>query len=257
MVNVNIPLNLKLGVDTKAQSSQIKQSIESTLERVKKEVLDRYYLNIKIKLLSAEVQGYFIEKTIGVLEDMQADYWGSGAAAEEDPTNVGRGEYKQAVAAEIRRNFAIAASKVSPMSELDLVLLSDEFIGIGSEGDIKGTSPIQWLVYFLVGALETDLIWVNQETYAIFKGGKSASSLGRFGVGELWQMDARERAIRDAQLKKAGKPGIDTYIHPQSGRAGKNWFDGVLTAPEVKLLVVDPALQEAIAHVQSRIGSIK
>lgn len=250
-------VKLKFQVDTKEAKQALKNGIDSLLKEVQKDFLSKYYSSLKLKLLSNSVHSYFFSKTLQAVAAMQSEYFGDGMIAQDDPTAFLHGEYVRAIEQEIIQNFTLAASTVSPNSELDLILLSDEFLGFGKEGDMRGTAPIQWMVYFLVGALETDLYWVDADTYELFTGESPQGQLGRFGIGHLWHIQSDDAKVRlNAKLSTVGK-NLEQLKHPQSGKAGKNWFADILTEAEINNLIIQPAIVESTEFIQAKYANYR
>lgn len=247
----------KFQVNTADAQKKLKEGIDNLLKEVQKDFISKYYTEVKVRLLNRSVHNYFFSKTLQVVADMQSEYFGDGMIAQEDPTAFLHPEYVKALEKEISENFTMAAANISPNSELNIDLLSDEFLGFGKEGDVTGTTPIQWMVYFLVGALDTDLYWVDADTYEAFTGEAPSGQLGRFGVGHLWHIQSEESKNRlNAKLKTIGK-NLEQLKHPQSGKAGKNWFADILTEAELNSLVIAPAVQESIAFVQAKYANFR
>lgn len=250
-------VNFRFKIDTVGAKKALESGINALLKEVQKDFLTKYYSSVKMRLLDKSIQGYFFSKTVQVLAEMQSEYFGDGLVAQQDPTAFLQPHYIKAVEKEIAENFAMAASQVSSKSDLEIVLLTDDFLGFGKEGDIKGTTPIQWLVYFLIGALDTDLYWVDAETYFLFTGESPQGQLGRFGVGHLWHINSEESKKRlDALLRGSGK-SLEQIKHPQSGKAGKNWFADVITPAEIQSLIIMPSINQSIEFVQSKYANYR
>lgn len=247
----------KINLNTKVQGaagSSVSNNISKLIEVYKNKLFKAYYTEISLILRSPELHSIFINRVIDILFKMQGEYWGDSLVSEQDKTNVANERYLNAVKVEVTQNFnAAAASLNQETGEFYLTILSNNFIGIGKEGDKTGTAPIQWLVHFLIGNLENDLYWVNQELYSIFRGGEESGALGRFGNGYLWQMSRKEISLRNNQLKSAGYSfTMADFKHPQSGKSGKNWFEGILTQADIMTLIQTPALVRA----KQRVGNL-
>jgi hypothetical protein len=244
-------VKMKISSTDNVNLKTVQKRIKSFKQEFKKEVV----VEIKKRLLNPATAEPYITQIISVLSEMQGEYWGGGGlASQEDPTQITAARYAEAVRGEVLKNFASAAKSVDGQAgTVSLVLLSNDFLGIGSEGDRKGNRPIQWLSYFLSGNLDNDLYWVNQEHYEIFKG-RSSGDLGRFGVGHMWHVGPEEARKLNAQLKAAGKSySLEALRHPQSGKAGKDWFGNVWSAVDFYQQVQTPAVNAALERVQSRL----
>lgn len=241
---VKVKISAKNNIDLKS----IRKKFKSFKTEFQKEVV----IEIKKRLLNPSTAEPYIAEAISILSEMQGEYWGGGSAAEEDPTMLTASRYSEAIRTEVLKNFAKAAKTVDGASgTVNLVLLSNDFLGIGSEGDKKGNRPIQWLSYFLSGNLDNDLYWIDQEHFEIFKG-YTAGDLGRFGVGYMWHITSQEVPSLNAKLKAAGKSyTVDKLRHPQSGKAGKDWFARVWSVVDFYQHIQLPAVNAALERMQA------
>jgi len=251
-------IKVKLKANATKAEAAIGGQINTLIKDIEKTLKTTYIAELKKQLLTSSVQNYFISKTLQVFAEIQAEYFSSSVVASQDPTSFLQGGYISSIETEIRNNFALAATSVSPDSELELVLLSDGFCGFGKEGDVTGTAPIQWLVYFLVGSFGNDLYWISLDAYEAIKG-RSPGQLGRFGDGHLWTITSGEEKLSiNSRLKSAGYSySLEQLKHPQSGKAGKNWFAGVLSEEEIQSMVIQPAVENAVKYVQARYANSK
>jgi len=242
-------------IKIKAKDGSSLEKLKQKLKRIKPEFNKAYAIELKKQLLNPSSAEPYIAMALAILSEIQSEYWGgSGLASQEDPTKVTASLYGEALRSEILKNFATAAKTIDDAAfTINIVLISNQFLGIGMEGDDKGTKPIQWLSHFLLGNLESDLYWVNAEHYEIFKG-QPGSNLGRFGVGHLWKITGEESAVLNAKLKRAGKSyTVEALKHPQSGKAGRDWFSKVWDAVDFYSLVQAPALNAAFDSVQYKL----
>jgi hypothetical protein len=240
--NIKIPVKTTLG-----SSKNPFTQIEKFIARIEKEAKKIFQIELTKKLLDGGVHSQYASEVMSILLEMQSDYF-SGAVGQEDPTRPFTSENAAAVIAEVSNNFRKAAASISEnIDNLSIVLLSDDFLGIGKEGDKKGTAPIQWLAYFISGSLDTDIYWINQETYGLITG--ETKSLGRFGVGHLWHIVGDNK---ESLSKRLGKLGIslDSLKHPQSGKAGKDWFSKVWETLDFYEIVYAPALETTYLRIQ-------
>jgi hypothetical protein len=239
------------------------QQLETSLKRYEEEFFKVLDEEIKARLISGEVALPVIEETKKILEEMQADYWSSNNSdvIVEDPTALARSEHLTAVTNEILKNFREAASQFSSRGgSLRLIHLSDEFVGTGNE-DKKSDQPIIWLHYFLNGnQLEDNLVWINQETYdklqrvssGSYTAGheSSAEGLGRFGVGYMAcirNIDGFNKLLKTAKISKT----FEELKHPQSGKAGRAWFEGILSRTlNIQETIIQPALDQTKLRVK-------
>lgn len=243
---VKVKLSKKGSIDTELDT------VRNRLKKSKEEFSKQVAIELQKRLLNPSTAEPYIAATLGVLTLMQAEYWGGELKGEDDPTKLTAARYGGAIRAEILKNFAKGAKTLNPVTgTVDLVLLSNDFLGIGMEGDTKGERPIQWLAYFLSGNIEDNLYWIDKEHYEIFKG-DSAPSLGRFGVGELWTISSPEELNKlSGLLKKAGKSyNIQALKHPQSGKAGRPWFESVWQSVDFNQHIQMPAINAALERMK-------
>lgn len=228
---------------------QVKAKIKEFEEAVKKE----YFLQLSRRLLDPAIAEIAVREIVAVLAVMQAEYL-SGPIGAEDPAKLAGSAQVAAVRQEVYSNFAKAAKSLSPENfTFSLTLLSDEFMGYGSSNEATGPG-IPWLYYFLEGSsFDSNLLWINRETYEIIKG-VEAGDLGRFGDGYLWTCDEAEMQLITAKLKAAGSSKTaESLRHPQSGKAGYNWFGDVVKAIDFHELVQKPAYMEAIRVAEMKL----
>ncbi len=251
-----MPANIKLNTRT-AGKGDVAPNTQNLIKRYEMEFKRLFAQEVKNILKSGVIAEPIINKTINILEQMQAQYWGgSSNIADEDPTALAREEQIQAVSAEILKNVALAAKSFNPESmSINIVHLSDEFLGVKGYSK-KSQKRIVWLHFFLFGSLDDNLMWVNNETYeALFKKGKSSGGLGRFGAGFLLHITNNNKPVFINKLIGAGllKEGesLDKFIHPQSGKKGHNYFKGILKTIDFNSIVIRPALEAARIKLQN------
>lgn len=244
-------VKMKITSKNKIDLKSIRDKLKSVKDSFNKEVATE----IRKRLLNPGTAEPYIGGVLTVLTEMQAEYWGGGGlAAEEDPTNLTATRYAEVVRSEVLKNFSGAAKTMDvETGTINLVLLSNEFLGVGTEGDTKGNRPIQWLSYFLSGNLDNNLYWINQEHYEIFKG-KASGDLGRFGIGYMWHVGQDEAVVLNAKLRSAGKSyTVEALKHPQSGKSGKDWFANVWELVDFNTHIQMPAVNMALERMQSKL----
>lgn len=244
MVN-NIKISSKVN---KSSQVNLNKVIKEKLKNYEKDLKKAFFNELAILLKSPETAEPYIAETLKILNEMQAYYWGAGLAAQEDPTRLGLPEHQAAVRQEIYLNFQKAQINAES-GEIKITLLSDAFMGIGSDDGKRRGPGIPWLGYFVTGSLQTDLFWINKEVYAILKPEDAGRSLGRFGVGELWHFTTEGQQILKARLNNS-KYTLQELKHPQSGKQGKNWFEDVWNKISLINLLQDKALNRAQQKVK-------
>lgn len=225
------------------KTSDIDKEIDSVVLSIKK----KFNLGIAAALLDPSTADPLVEACIDVLKQMQSYYFGGASSKEidKDPTQFGVDEQFTKIAAEVRKNMVESASTVGSNGEFELKVLSEEFMGIGGSGD--NSQGIPWLSFFLSGALDENLLWISSEVYAklmeVNSGASSYSSLGRFGKGHMWHVKETSYPGINAWLEEAGlRYRCSDLLHPQSGKAGEPWFDGVVSKSGVAKIIMQKAL---------------
>ena len=230
------------------------QTLDAILKKYEQEFFNVLEKEIRAGFISQidKIIQPVVEETNRILEEIQANYWGSGEILQEDPTAVARGEHLAAVSAEIKANFLQSIESFNIHGgPLKLTHLSNEFVGTGSS-DTKSNKSIVWLHYFLEGnQLEDNLVWINIDTYdklqeigsAYTEGHGSFDRLGRFGVGYMACIRNIEGFNALLKRAKVGKT-FEELKHPQSGKEGRDWFNGILgRTVYLKELVILPAIE--------------
>lgn len=239
------------GIVTAKIVPQSMGSIDTILESYIQKLKLEYINGIKLALQNPSIGELLVVQCIDILNRMQNRYWGgaSDIILSEDPTQFGLPEQHQKIRSEILKNLQIAASSVSPEGDIDLVILSNEFIGTGSSSSTEG---LPWLHYFLEGSLDTNLVWINPDIYSKLNPDSGGVNLGRFGVGHMWHISNIEGF--NSILKSSG---VDTNIynydslkHPQSGQPGQQWFSNVVRKSTIVERVRDFALNYASNRVK-------
>lgn len=222
------------------------KDVEKSLENYKKALLTEYYKELSRRLLSPISAEPYIQEILKVLQEMQQEYWGGAdqTILKEDRTQFGLKEHEMLVRLEVIKNFQNAAKTIQTGSEnVNIVLLSNEFMGIGAN---SGSNGIPWLAYFLSGSLDVDLIWINPDIYEALKNEPAPGALGRFGSGYMWHLSPDNAPWFNAKLKSAGiSETYDSLKHPQSGKPGRDWFSGIWESVSFEQLIRQPALQAA------------
>lgn len=241
--SVNIPVKITPNNQQKNPFAGIEDFVDKLEGNIKK----IFSIELKKRLLDGSIHAQYASEVMSILLEMQATYF-SGAVGQEDPTRLFKSENMAAVASEISTNFRNAAASVAEgTTSVSITLLSDDFLGIGKEGDKKGTAPIQWLAYFLSGSLESDLYWINTETFEMITG--EVKNLGRFGVGCMWQIEPDRKEGIARKLSSFGI-SLDSLKHPQSGKPGKDWFDSVWKNLDFYEVIYAPALEATFLRVK-------
>jgi hypothetical protein len=238
--------NIKVSI-RKAGTSDIEEQIR----QYKKKVEYRYGVGVLRALVSSLVAEALLMEVNSILETMQSEYFsGGGSVTQEDLTQFAavKEMEQDAIKAEIQKNLVQAAASYNlATGDFEFELFSNDFIGRGKEDDKTGSAPIQWLVYFIDGNLEDDLIWVNQDTYkAIFGSKGSSASLGRFGTGILLKVHDKE--AMNGKLSRVGE-SVDSLKHPQSGKPGQDWFNTYEVMKRAK--VMDIIHQSALRYAET------
>lgn len=211
--------------------------LSHTLDIIQALIKKRLLVEIKKNLLSSGFMNSVITRSKQIVNQLQAGYFGGNA--KDDKTAIGI--YDSAIEAEIRKNIANFAANLTNAGVQSFDILSDEFIGVGKEGDKQGTTPIQWLIYFIDEGFEgKKLLWFNRELADKFD--SNSKNLGRFGNGILIEVDD-ETALK-----------YSSNLHPQSGKPaiGTKVFTDLIVANDFTVHVLAPA----IASVQSYIDEL-
>lgn len=228
---------------------QLDKAAGTQLKKLKKDIHQYYYEEIKKQIGLPAFVGAVIKVTVQIVHSMQKEYWGGSGklVLQEDLTQLGHPEHIEAIKEEVVRNLAMA--EVDPKSETVIVeAISEDFMGTGSDNDEMSTKKrIPWLHYFIMGHFEGNLIWVNPEVYEIIKGDEG-EGLGRFGNGYMWHLWPGENKRISAQLKGSGIK-LSDLKHGQSGKAGKDWFADIFNMVDIVGLVMQPALDKAMERV--------
>ncbi len=239
-----IPLKVRATVN--ASKLNYDQVIEEAISKFKKELVT----GLRLGILSSSVHEALSSKAIEILNNMQAEYWGgaSGDILKEDPTQFGLPEQHAKIRTEIYKNLQLASSSIAADGTIEFTPISDAFMGIG--GDSGGEAGgIPWMAYFLSGALDVDLVWISTDTYAKLKG-SSPGSLGRFGVGHMWHVDTAEGRGRFSNWCASVGLNYDQLKHPQSGKAGQDWFRELIPSSGI----VDLIHQFAVDYANSKMN---
>lgn len=209
--------------------SDITRSTRDLFTKSERKYKQKLYKYIRDEIRSPETEEAYYRVVKSVLNSMQKFYFsGRGSTkVKDDPTRFDNTKFDSAIRSEISTNINIAASKFrfEPTAKnitLSITVLSNEFLGIGQSVHPKDPTPMKWIGFFLMGALETDLIWINEERAALLGEMWGVDfELGRFGEGFLYQAgsNAQKAAIRSA-FKAHGLNYLD-FRHPQSGKAGQ------------------------------------
>lgn len=223
--------------------------MDRALERYKKDIERQYYIEVKNVMFNFSTAIPYIQLAMEILEQMQDAYWGPAGSTvkREDPTQLAKKGQRQAVQLEIYKNIQATAQTIGAGlaggEEIHLTLLSDEFIGIGKEGDTSGSESIQWLIYFLQEHSKGEgvLVWVNSGLAASL--GKKSYNLGRFGRGHLWTIDPEGKEAEIIKAKVGGEDGFADLIFPTI--EPQPWFDRLFTEIDFYTLVQLPALEAA------------
>lgn len=224
-------------VENKKAFSNIKKLIKEKQILINK----FYYEEVKNLLISPKAVQTFQDVVLARFRKIQSGYF-SGEAGQEDPTRPSA--HGDEIRAEVLKQLELSTRTIDQTGILQLTLLSDEFLGISTEGPAskKDPTPMRWIYYFLVGALDSDMYWVNQSSYEkVYK--RSGANLGRFGDGFL--LSPEKGSSLEKLLKSKGVPK-----HPQSNQPGNpDLFAGMSKEVDLKSLVLIPALNKAKMRV--------
>jgi hypothetical protein len=217
------------------------EELGNKLSGLDQKAKEYFYSEVKKNFLRESFLNSIMTRLVAVLDEIQGEYF-SGVAAD-DPTNPAREGWVSAIKGEVRQNILNLVSNIGSDGIKSFTILSDKFIGKGKEDDKTGSSPIQWLVHFIDGNFEDNLLWVDQK-FIDENGWKVEDSLGRFGVGFLVKGTPHMM-----ELYKDNK-------HPQSGKQGigADVFLKAVTQNDLNDLVVKPAVEATIKYLNSVIN---
>ena len=240
-------LAIDIPIKVSASSQNLDDAVDKQVSDLLKNLEKRFYNGISLALIDHEVGTVLSEACKGVLLDMQAEYFDNATKEEikKDPTQFGLQSQLSKIDQEVRKNLQEASSRVRD-GEFELTLLSDEFIGKGGGGNSE--SGIPWLYFFLEGGiLDSDLLWISVDVYNSLmqaSGKSTASNLGRFGMGHMWHVPKESAPSINAWLIKAGiSLTYNDLIHPQSGKAGSDWFGDVIANSGIVEVITNKALK--------------
>lgn len=225
---------------------QSNTNIDNILQDYIKKFKSEYINGIRLALANPSIGELLVVQCIDILNRMQDRYWGGASSiVEEDPTQLGLPEQHQKARIEILKNLQEASNTVTEDGEFSLTIMTDSFMGTGM--DSKGTDGIPWLHYFLEGALDSNLVWINTEVYSKLNTDEGQVQLGRFGVGHMWHIVNIEGF--NSRLKAAGLDestyNYSSLKHPQSGQKGQPWFSDVVRQSGIVERVRDFAIDFA------------
>lgn len=230
-----------------SEVDKLQEKIRSEIEKAEPKILQKLAIKVEQSMKANPV--VFTDVGKSILQEMQGEYYAGSSVGSEDPADFSDVEL---IVQEITNNIE-KTLKVVPTSEgikWSALFVSDEFVGFGDNSIVgRPTDPgkpgtLPWISFFLGGAIEDNLFWVDRDTKE--KLGISTNHLGRFGAGFL--IHARE-GFKQGVL--AGKK------HPISGKPGRPWFEGfeekVTSDPRFMSLYIEPAKKQATDEVLTEI----
>jgi len=181
----------QLSVDS--ANKKIQNKIEEIQNEKIKLLSDLFYSEaLPVTMSSPAVTSLYAGVIFEVFLKWQSEYFDPTPAVS-STDRTGFKFYKTEIEAEVTKNIIQSANnykgKKGPY-KMDLLLLSDDFIGTSKRGDKKGNQPIQWATYFIDGMEHRSgvkLLWMNLELMEALKV-KSKGNLGRFGTGVLQEL---------------------------------------------------------------------
>lgn len=245
---------ISIKTSSKGSIDSIRKLRDSIIE-LKREFSKVYYQQVAERLRSAEVQNFYVNRVLFVLNELQSEFWGGASSIilEQDKTQLTAELWETHVRAEVSKNFNQIASSIAggETTELFFFVLSDEFIGL--DKDDNSSEPIAWLKHFFIGHLEGNLIWVNPKIYEAIKH-KPAGKLGRFGIGHLWHLAEGEEEKIDSALEAAGiSERVSDLRHPQSNKpARSDLIEHLRSDKEFLSQVIMPAKDKAIEMLAAK-----
>jgi hypothetical protein len=219
-------------------SENVLSGLQAKLTDLEKKAKETFYSHVKANLTQGDFVNSIMTRLIAVLDEIQSEYF---SGVETDPTNPARQEYVRAIREEVQKNIATFASSMSMEgSSGSFDILSDEFIGKGKEDDTKGNSPIQWLIFFIEGNLEDNLLWVDEEFIQKYNW-KVSGGMGRFGAGFLVQASPEMMTL------------YGDHKHPQSGKPGmgSEAFIKAVTEDDLNQFVIQPAVTATTNYISN------
>lgn len=159
-----------------------------------------------------------------------------------DPTDPDK--WRPQIRAEIEKNLRIAQASVSVGStiNLEITLLSDEFIGIDTGGPTDNTdaTPMRWLYFFIYGDLERNLYWLPASAVRELK---AEHYLGRFEQGYL--ISSERASSINKRLKR------NAAIPQPTGEPNPDLFQSILSEQLIVQLIINPATAAAAAKLKT------
>ena len=243
-------VNLKFKMSSKGSITDIR-AMKDMLKNLKKDFNIFYTESLTEVLKSSSTLEFYYGRVIQMLTQMQGEYFeGNDLVKEEDQTQLTADRWGSAVKAEIAKNLGKMSTSVE-VGELNLMILSDEFLGVGSADN--SPAPITWLYHFFVGNIDNNLIWVNKDIYEAVKG-KEAPNLGRFGNGYMWHLFPGEEEKLNAQLQSIGL-SVDKLRHPQSGKGPATQYLNLINSEDdFYSIVALPAADLATQKLKNKYG---
>jgi hypothetical protein len=217
---------------------KIVSGLKPKFVRMEKQFQQSFSVALKRNLTSQAAVDVLTKRTMKRIGELAPMFDGV-----DDPTNPDLAEWHEAIRGEITRNLQVAASNVPssvPASfVLDIELLSNEFVGIDTDGpsDREDPSPMRWLYFFIVTGFDSDLYWLPGDLVSKYSSGDYT---GRFKKGYLVSKKRAE------SINKMEKSKV-VLLHPQSGKPPSLSLDGILTPELVNSLFIVPARREALA----------
>lgn len=225
-------------------------AIDKILKQTQTKLVKEIFKQIKKALVSEVVVNRFQQVALNRFRAIQVGYFGSNVG-EDDPTAPMY--YENEIRQEVKTQLALSAASVNIQTgNIALTVLSDSFLGIDTAGPqtTKDPTPMRWIYYFIFSSFNTDLLWVNQETYAAIFPSRGGGELGRFGKGYLIEINTAGR--KEYFEKALSSRGLDynSLIHPQSNKTGNpSLFLGMAQEANFNELVVNPAVRAAISEL--------
>lgn len=223
------------------------------VRHIKQDIRDTFFKEVQKNIQSPQFVDAVVTVVSRIVHEMQREYWGGSGdlVLKEDPTQLIHPEHLEAIKNEVIKNTALIV--VNPKTGLgSFEAISHEFSS-GSKDEESSANKIPWLEFFMNGHMQpSNLIWVNQEVYEIFKR-EPSGSLGRFGVGYMWQLWPGEDKFRQEWLTEVGsKIKISDLVHGQSGKPGRDWFGNILGKIDFAGIVTIPAKEATDRIVKAK-----
>lgn len=236
---------IRAKIDKSAIRSLI-STIQARLSEMQPKILSKAALIARDRMKSNPV--VFIAPVLEILREMQGEYYAGSSVGAKDPADFEEGA---AVTLEVVRNLNKTLVVIPTKEGLtwQATVVSEEFVGFGDNSIVgkptdrgkPGTLP--WIAFFLAGSIEENLLWMSDDILEKI-GWTHVNHMGRFGKGFLM----RGTKKRIAMLKARGV-SKEEVLHPISGKAGRDWFNGlhekISKDPRFFNMYIQPAIRQA------------